>query len=274
MVENGSKCYVQTFSKSPDNNRTASEILQSIFDTVARDVSIAAGASVASTAHLGNFTTVYPKVQIGEQCIVMDGCVLGRPPIPNGTVNRVVRCEFRDLVIGNGTILGCNTVLYTGSSIGAQVLIGDLSSIREGCTIGDNAVIGRGVMILYNSTIGSRSRIQDQVHIVGNMVIEDDVFIGMGVTTTNDNEVYITRFGGSPSNLKGPIIRRYAVVGAGAVLLPGVEIGQGAMVAAGAVVTQDVPAWTIVAGTPARHVRDIPQTWRDQIEKRVRLVSD
>jgi len=64
---------------------------------------------------------------------------------------------------------------------------------------------------------------------------------------------------------KAPTVRRWAVIGAGATVLPDVEIGEGAMVAAGAVVTKDVPPWTIVAGVPARHVREIPAGWRERI---------
>jgi len=120
-------------------------------------------------------------------------------------------------------------------------------------------------MILYNCRIGARSRIQDQAHIVGGMIIEEDVFIGMAVTTTNDNDVYLTRFGLAPTELKPPIIRRFAVVGAGATILPGIEIGEGAVVAAGAVVTHNVPAWTVVAGVPARHVRQIAPELREKI---------
>lgn len=198
----------------------------------------------------------------------MDGAVLGRVPMANRTVTRVVRSEFAELAIGDGTIIGCNSVIYTGSQIGKRVLINDLTSIREGCVIDDEAVIGRSVMILYNCRIGARSRIQDQAHIVGNMVIEEDVFIGMAVTTTNDNEVYLTRFGLTDAKLQPPIVRRLAVVGAGATILPGVEIGEGAVVAAGAVVTRNVPAWTVVAGVPARHLREVAPALRQQIESR------
>ena len=144
---------------------------------------------------------------------------------------------FLELTIGAGSIIGCNAVIYTGSRIGNQVLIGDLASLREGCEIGDQVIIGRGVQALYECKIGNRSRIQDQVHLVGNLVVEEDVFIGMGVMTSNDNNVYLARFGLAGLDLHGPIIRRFAVIGTGAVLLPGVEIGTGAMVAAGAVVT-------------------------------------
>ena len=130
--------------------------------------------------------------------------------------------------------------------------------LREGCEIGDQVIIGRGVQALYECKIGNRSRIQDQVHLVGNLIIEEDVFIGMGVMTSNDNNVYLARFGLANLDLHGPVIRRFAVIGTGAVLLPGVEIGTGAMVAAGAVVTRDVAPWTVVAGVPAHYLKGYP----------------
>jgi acetyltransferase-like isoleucine patch superfamily enzyme len=242
--------------------RRAYELLRSAFEAAAQDTIVAGGATLGRNVYLGRGVTVYPSVSIGDDCIIMDGAVLGRPPIPNRTVTRSVRTEFAQLQVGNGCIVGCNVVLYGGSEIGQGTLIADLSSIREGCLVGEEAVVGRGVMILYNCKIGNRSRIQDQTHLVGNLVIEDDVFVGMGVTTVNDNEVYLTRFGGRPPALDAPVIRRLAVVGAGATILAGVEIGVGAMVAAGAVATSSVPAWTIFAGVPARFMREVPEEWR------------
>jgi acetyltransferase-like isoleucine patch superfamily enzyme len=227
---------------------------------------ISEGAIIAPSAYIGNHVTIYPRVRVGEEAIILDGAVLGRLPISNATSTRPIPNDFSDLTIGAGSIIGCNSVIYTGSRIGSQVLIGDQASLREGSEIGDQVIIGRGVQMLYECKIGNRSRIQDQVHLVGNLVVEEDVFIGMGVMTSNDNNVYLARFGLTGLDLHGPIIRRFAVIGTGAVLLPGVEIGTGAMVAAGAVVTRNVAPWTVVAGIPAQYLKDIPSDWREQIE--------
>lgn len=226
---------------------------------------IADGATIGERVYLGHNVVVYPGVRLDSDCIVMDGAVLGRLPIPNRTTTRPVQAEFRELSIGFGSTIGANAVLYTGTTIGADVLIGDLASIREGCRIGDGVVLGRGVMVLYDCSIGNFSRIQDQAHIVGNMTVEEHVFIGMGVITTNDNDIYRTRFGLAPARFRGPTVRRLAVIGAGTTMLEAVEIGTGAIVGAGSVVTRDVPQWTMVMGTPARSVRPIPQEWRTQV---------
>src|SRR6185503_13994395 len=140
------------------------------------------------------------------------------------------------------------------------------ASLREGCRVSDRAIVGRGTMALYNCSIGPFARIQDQVHLVGDMVVEEHVFLGMVVVTTNDNDVYLTRFGLAAREQRGaPILRRFAAVGAGATILPGVEIGEGALVGAGAVVTRDVAPWTIVAGVPARMMRPVPPEWRERV---------
>lgn len=249
------------------------ELLASAFDDISRARAVAPQAVVDKSAYLGNWVTVYPGVRVGSDTIVMEGAVLGRPPIPNSTVTRSVRAEYLDLTIGAGTIIGCNSVLYTGTGIGERVLIGDLTSIREGCSIGDDVVLGRGVTVLYECHIGARSRIQDQAHLTGRMTIEEDVFISMSVTSTNDNDVYFSRFGRNNPNLRGPTIRRFAVIGGGATLLPGVEVGMGAMVAAGAVVTKDVPPWTVAAGVPARYLKDVPPDWIRQVEERMKLTG-
>jgi acetyltransferase-like isoleucine patch superfamily enzyme len=242
--------------------------LADAFPDGVQGTNLAPDVVLGADTHLGNHVTVYPCVEIGDGCTVMDGAVLGRLPIRNATSTRRVQTHYSPLVIGAGSILGCNCVLYTGSRIGKGVLIGDLASVREGCAVGDDVIIGRGVMVLYDCRIGRRTRIQDQAHLVGNMLIEEDVFVGMGVMTANDNDVYLSRFGLSRADLSGPVVRRDAVIGTGAVLLPKVEIGEGALVAAGAVVTRDVAPWTMVAGAPACYVRDVPPDERRQIEAR------
>lgn len=235
------------------------------FRVCASGARIAEGAHVGDNTYVGHGSTLYPGAEVGADCIVLDGAVLGRPPIPNGTTTRAVVSRFGRLSIGDGSIVGAQAVLYTDASFGKRVLIGDLASVREGCDVGDGVVLGRGVMVLYNCRIGRFTRVQDQAHLVGNMLIEEHVFIGMSVVTTNDNEVYRSRFGLCATEQRGPTIRRLAAVGAGATILPGIEIGEGALVGAGAVVTRDVPAWTIVTGVPARELRAVPDAWRQQL---------
>ena len=127
--------------------------------------------------------------------------------------------------------------------------------MRERTTIGSDTVIGRASGVDNDVVVGDRVRIQSQAYITAYSVVEDDVFVGPCAMTTNDDEMARLERG---TPLRGATLRRACRVGGGAVLLPDVEIGEEAFVAAGAVVTSDVPARKVVMGVPARMVRDVP----------------
>lgn len=212
---------------------------------------------IGNNVVIGNNVTIYPCVHIGDNCTILDGAVIGRVPQSTINSNRNIVASPRLTRIGSGSIIGSNAVLYTGITIGNRVLIGDLASIREDCYLDHDAVIGRNVMIMYQVVLGERTRVIDGAILTGNMLIENDVFIGPGVISINDDDVYLKRYGIVAFNLNGPIIRRFALIGAGANLSSGIEIGTGAIVAPSAMVTKSVPEWTIVAGVPARMVREV-----------------
>lgn len=220
---------------------------------------------LAREVTVGNNVTFYPGVTVGDDSVILDGAVIGRPPIRVGVTTRELNLPSFHVSIGSGCVIGANSVLYTGIQIADKVLIGDLASIREGCRIGKETVIGRNVLIMYDTVIGARTRIIDGTIITGNMVIEDDVFIGPGVNTINDNDVYLKRFGLIPFSVRGPVIHRYALIGTGATLAAGVNIGEGAIVAPHSMVTSDVEAWTIVAGIPAKYVRKVDDETRQLV---------
>ncbi len=232
---------------------------------IGQNVALSDDTMLGDNMTIGNNVTIYPRVTIGDSCTIFDGAVIGRPPKAAGTTTRHVNSEPLPLSIGAGSIIGANAVLYTGITIGANVLIGDLASIREGCQIADQAVVGRGVLVMYDTTIGERTRIIDGAIITGNMLIESDVFIGPGVNSVNDNDVYLKRFGLESFEVRGPTIRRFALIGTGANLAAGVEIGMGAIVAPSAMVTRDVAPWTVVAGVPAKPMREIDSETRNRI---------
>ena len=127
--------------------------------------------------------------------------------------------------------------------------------MRERATLGPQSVLGSGSAVGSDARIGARVLIQTYVMLTSRIVIEDDVFVGPGVVTTNDDQM---RRGRSASELEPPVLRRGCKIGGGAILTPGVEIGEDAFVAAGAVVTSDVPPRTLVMGVPAKAVRELP----------------
>jgi acetyltransferase-like isoleucine patch superfamily enzyme len=199
--------------------------------------------------------TVYEGTVLGEGVKVLEGAVVGKQPTlsPRSTARRE---PLPPTTIGDGTIVSTGAIVFAGSSIGARVILGDQSCVRERVEIGDDVVLGRGSYIENDTTVGALTKIQAQAYITAYSTLEDNVFIAPCVVTTNDN--YMGRTEKRLSQLRGPTIRRGARIGGGAILCPGVEIGEEAFVGAGAVVTKDVPPRKLVVGSPARVLREVP----------------
>ena len=198
---------------------------------------------------------VYPGTVLGTGVKVLENAVVGKQPTlsPRSTANRE---PLAPTVIGAGTIVSTGAIVFAGTTVGDRVILGDQSCVRERVQIGDDVVVGRGSLIENDTTIGAMTKIQADAYITAYSTLEEHVFIAPCVVTTNDNWMGRTekRFG----NIKGPTIRRGARIGGGAILCPGVEIGEEAFVGAGAVVTKDVPPRVVVVGSPARVLRDVP----------------
>ncbi len=212
------------------------------------------GAIIEDQVTLGNNVVVHNNVLIRSGTTVNDNAVLGRVPQVAGIIQRKPKTDLGRLEIGKNCVIGAGVVLYVGTVIGDDTLIGDLTSIREECKIGNRVVIGRGVMLNYNIEIRDRARVMDTSHFGGDMIVEEDVFIGPHVCSANDNSIGLR----SSVTRKGPHICRGASIGIGAILLAGVTIGEQAIVAAGALVQEDVPARKMVLGMPARIKGDVP----------------
>jgi acetyltransferase-like isoleucine patch superfamily enzyme len=199
---------------------------------------------------VSRYAYIYPNVHIGKNVTVLPGTILGRPPLSTGAARKIDWENLPPLIIEDDCIIGSNCVIYTGSTIGRGSMICDTACIREKVTIGEYSLIAMGVTINCNTTIGSFVKIMDNTHITGNAIIENEVFIGMLVTTANDNAM--GKDMQKMENMLGPRIRSGATIGQGACILPGIEIGKSARVGANSVVTQDVPAGITVMGVPAR----------------------
>ncbi len=219
------------------------------------NVSVGAGAVIESGVILGNNVTVYPGTRIGAETRVFENAVLGRPPLVAGIIDRKPSPHLAPLVIGTRCVVGASVVLYTGSRIGNNVLICDLTSIREECRIGNDTVLGRSVLLNYNIVIGDRCRIMDGCHFGGDMLLEDDVFLSPHVCSANDNSFGLAN--AQDVVRQGPVIRRGAIVGTNSTLLARVEIGEKAVIGAGSLVTRSVPAGKLAYGVPARVVKDV-----------------
>jgi acetyltransferase-like isoleucine patch superfamily enzyme len=187
---------------------------------------------------------------LGEDCQVQENVILG--------------LKYRDgcaeTVIGDHATIRAFTIIYADVVIGDHFTTGHHVMIRENTRFGDRIVVGSGTIIDGTVTIGNRVKIESQVYIPTHTTIGDDVFIGPNVTMTNDMYPQRKRDEYRP---RGPIIEDSVSVGANATILPGVRIGEGSFIAAGSVVTRDVPAWSLVKGVPGQ-VSPLPEHLRER----------
>jgi acetyltransferase-like isoleucine patch superfamily enzyme len=205
--------------------------------------------------------TVYPGTLLGDGVRVLENAVVGKQP-SLGASSTAKREPLPPATVGDGTVISTGAIVFAGASIGARCIVGDQSCIRERVTMADDCILGRGSLIENDTTVGAGTRIQAEAYVTAYSTLEEDVFIAPCVVTTNDD--FMGRTERRKELMRGPTIRRSARVGGGAILCPGVEIGEEAFVGAGAVVTKDVPPRVVVVGSPARVLRDVrPEELRE-----------
>lgn len=202
---------------------------------------------------------IYGKSEIGENAIISENVILGYPQwdilkeiFKQG--KKIEEWDFTGVKIGKNCVIRSNSTIYSNVEIGDNLRTGHNVLIRERTKIGDNVLIGTNVVIEGDVVIGNNVNIQSNAYIPINTIIEDYVFLGPSVILTNDK--YPIR---EKRKLVGPRIRRGASIGAGAVILPGIEIGEGALIGGGSVVTENIPAWKIALGVPAKVTGDVPK---------------
>ncbi len=208
------------------------------------------GADVAFGANV----VVHAGTVIGDGCTIEDNAVLGKRP--RLAKRSGAHGEAGALKLAERVTVCCGAVVLAGASIGEDAILGDQSFVRERSSIGPGSVIGRGSAVDNDVTVGARVRVQTNVYLTAYSTIEDDVFVGPGVVTTNDDAMGRHA---RDQQLRGATLKRACRIGGGAVLTPGVQIGEEAFVAAAALVTHDVHARAVVMGSPARVVRDVPE---------------
>ncbi|HLH65221.1 MAG TPA: DapH/DapD/GlmU-related protein [Solirubrobacteraceae bacterium] len=211
------------------------------------------GARLGGGCSVGSGAVIHQETALGEDCLVEDGALLGkRPRLRPGSS---AAGELGPLSVADGVTICAGAIVYAAATIGPRAIIGDQAHIRERALVGERTVVGRGSTVDFDARLGARVLIQTLVYVTAATVVEDDVFIGPGVVMTNDNAM-----GRHPAGepLRGPVLRRACRVGGGVVLAPGVDVGEEAFIAAGAVVVRDVAAREVVMGVPARAVRTVP----------------
>ena len=190
---------------------------------------------------------IYPNVKLGKNCIIEDFVIIGAPP-------KDYKPGEIETIIGDNSVIRSHTVIYSGNIIGDNFQTGNKANIRELNEIGNNVSIGTLSVVEHHVKIGNSVRIHTQVFIPEFTILEDECWLGPNVVITN------AKYPKSPNvkkELKGAYIKKQAIIGANSTLLPGITIGEHAFIGAGSVVIRDVPDKCVVAGNPAKIIKDI-----------------
>lgn len=200
---------------------------------------------------------LYGCCSIGAGSLVMENVIIG---YPSGRLLKEITAkglipeeyDYKGAEIGENAVIRSNSTIYCDVVIGDDFRTGHNILIRENTRIGNKVLIGTNVVVDGAGAIGNNVSIQSNAYIPTNTIIEDNVFIGPCAVLTNDKYPIRKKY-----ELKGPVLRKGVSIGANSTILPGIEIGEGAMIAAGALVTKDVPPWKLAIGAPAKIV-DLP----------------
>ena len=199
---------------------------------------------------IGEFSVLSGPLTIKDNVYIGSHCMLGHPK--RGKPKRSKTHTY----IHNNCIIRSHSIIYQNVNLDENVELGHSVLIRENVRIGKNTLVGTGTVLDGHISIGNNVRLQTGVYISSYSTIENNVFIGPYASLLNDKYMLQQNF-----PLKGPIIRSGVSIGGNAILLPSVEIEKGAVIGSGAVVINNVPPRIIVAGVPARKLREVPSSW-------------
>ena len=190
---------------------------------------------------------IHKGVKLGKNCIVEEYAVIGA--LPRGAKEGEL-----ETVIGDNAVIRSHTIIYGDNIIGNNFQTGNKANIRESNEIGNDVSIGTLSVIEHHVTIGSNVRIHTQAFIPEYTVLEEGAWIGPNVVFTNALHPQCPKV---MECLKGATVKKCAIVGANSTILPDITLGENCFVAAGAVVTDDIPAGKVAAGNPAKVIKDV-----------------
>lgn len=192
---------------------------------------------------------VAPNVTLGQGVQLLAPVIVGQPP-------RGFAEGELPLTIGADAVIRAFTTIYAGSTFGDRLQTGHGASIREDNIVGDDVSIGTTAVLEFGNRIGNRVRIHTGCFLEL-VTVEDDVFLGPHVVFADDpHPMGCTRY---KECLGGATVRRMARIGANSTILPGVTIGENALVGAGSVVAHDVPPGAVVVGNPAKVIKQVDE---------------
>ena len=210
------------------------------------------GARIGSNTVIDVGAIIYPNVIIGDNCYIGPYSIIGSPTADyyKNSNNHI----FNKTIIGSNSVIRSNTIIYEDCNIGCNFQTGHHVTIREKSIIGNNCSVGTFSDIQGRVTIGEFVRLHSNVHLGMGTIIEDYVWLFPYVLTTND--MYPPH-----DKLEGCKIKKYAIVGASTILLPGKIIGANTFIGAGSLVSKDIPDNMFALGRPA-----VPQKRIEEIK--------
>ncbi|MBC8526863.1 MAG: N-acetyltransferase [Candidatus Cloacimonetes bacterium] len=212
--------------------------------------------NIGNNCLIGHNVVIHKGSKIGDGVRIDDNSIIGKEPLYSPRSIFKAK-KYEPAVIGNECLIGANVVIYVGCEIGNKNLIADLSTIRENVKIEDLNIVGRNVTIENFVKIGNRCKFETNVYITAYSEVGDYCFIAPCVATSNDN--YMARDKERYKHFKGITIKTGGRIGTNATILPGKVIEEDGMVAAGSVVTKDVPKEKIVLGSPAKLFKKVDE---------------
>jgi acetyltransferase-like isoleucine patch superfamily enzyme len=235
MITKGQNCIVSENVKFGENV------------TLGHNVIIEDNVIIGSHVYIDSNTTIRQGVTLGDNSFVGANCIIGEYWM-DFCIDRVL--HVHPLTIGKDALIRSGSIIYAGSDIGEGFQTGHQVTIREKARIGNHVSVGTLSDIQGNCDIGNYVRLHSNVHIGQLSVIDDFVWIFPYVVLTNDPT--------PPSNnFVGVHIHPFAIVATGAIIMPGIEIGQDALVAASAMVNKPIAPYAVVGGNPAKQFSDV-----------------
>lgn len=189
------------------------------------------------------------EAELAADCRIHENCMVDYPPSTCSSLARIPEVT-RITKIGARTEVMPFALVYRSAWIGADCLIGSHATVRESATIGDRCIIGQYVCISYEAELADEVRVQNGTLIADGWKVGRGTFIGVNVSTMSDRRRDVVEYefkGSMPS-----IIGERCLIGSGAVILPGLRIGNDVVIGAGALVIKDVPDGATVLSQPSR----------------------
>lgn len=226
--------------------------------SIGRNVVIGEDVVFGKNVTVGHNVIIYDGCEIGDYTLIQDNVVIGKQPArAKNSILPDLKKPLPPTVIGKGCTIGTNCIIYANAVLGDEVFVADLATVRERVTVGERTIVGRGVAIENDCKVGKKCKLETNAYITAYSELGDFVFVAPNVCTTNDN--YLARSKERYDKFKGVTVKDGGRIGANATILPGIVIDEDGTVAAGSVVTKDVESGVVVAGTPARKLKDVPE---------------